>query len=307
MDRGVAPEKIAIVHDSASSLHNEITMANYPNLYEVPFTVTATTGDQTKDWIDNPFQSDAEKADFINDLATTQMSTSQPNPNAYKKVFEDIISKGITEIAVVPMSRGLSGSINSAELAALALRNEANIVVADCKTVSVGQGLLITQAEIENKSGDFDDAAQLVGRVEELSKQVYVAQAFSSLEHLRKGGRIGLASSMIAGVLGIIPIIGTNEEGKLVPIDKKRGWKKSLESIVQHVSENVGQKAVRLALVHFESDQLDNLREEIKDRFVIATDKDGNEYDVMECKENMVTAAHSGPDAVGLGALIVDR
>ena len=167
--------------------------------------------------------------------------------------------------------------------------------------------LKLPAAEIENKSGDFDDAAQLVGRVEELSKQVYVAQAFSSLEHLRKGGRIGLASSMIAGVLGIIPNIGTNEEGKLVPIDKKRGWKKSLESIVQHVSENVGQKAVRLALVHFESDQLDNLREEIKDRFVIATDKDGNEYDVMECKENMVTAAHSGPDAVGLGALIVDR
>ena len=303
MDRGVTPERIAIVHDSASSLH----IANFPNLYEVPFTVTATTGDQTKDWIDNPFQSDAEKADFINDLATTQMSTSQPNPEAYKKVFEDIISKGITEIAVVPMSRGLSGSINSAELAALALRNEANIAVADCKTVSIGQGLLVTQADIENKNGDFEDAAQLVDRVEELSKQVYVAQAFSSLEHLRKGGRIGLASSMIAGVLGIIPIIGTNEEGKLVPIDKKRGWKKSRESIIQHVSENVGQKAVRLALVKFESDQIDYLREEIKGRFVIATDKDGKEYDVLECEENMVTAAHSGPGVVGLGALIVEK
>ena len=307
MEKDHKIEKIAIVHDSASSLHGDYIETNFPNLIEVPFTITAVEGDEYKEWIDNPFKSETERLEFLHDLATSQLLTSQPNPEAYKKVFEDIISKGITEIAVIPMSRGLSGSINSATLAALALRNEANIVVADCKTVTIGQGLLTTQAYIENENGEFDNANEMVDRVEELSKKLYVAQAFSSLEHLRKGGRIGLVAGTIAGVLGIIPIIGANEEGKLAPIDKKRGWKKSREAIIHYVSDNVGQKAVRLALVHFESDQLDNLREGIKGRFVIATDKDGNEYDVMECEQNMVTAAHSGPGVVGLGVLVLDK
>ncbi len=307
MEKGVNTEKIAIVHDSGSSLHGNYIDNNFPSLVEVPFTITAVDSDGHKEWIDNPFKSDKEKAEFIHDLNTTQMVTSQPNPEGYTKVFKDIINDGITEIAVVPISRSLSGSINSAELAALGLRNEANIVVADCKTISIGQGLLITQADIENRKGEFENATQLVDRIEQLSKNVYVAQAFSSLEHLRKGGRIGLASSMVGGILGIIPIIGVNEEGILEPIDKKRGWRRSREAIIDYVSENVGQKAVRLALVHFESDQLDNLRQEIKDRFVIATDENDTPYDTIECEQNMVTAVHSGPGVVGLGALIVDR
>ena len=307
MDKGVNPEKIAIVHDSASSLHGDKITAKYPNLYEVPFTITTMTDGQLKEWTDNPFTSDDERSEFIHDLETTQMMTAQPNPDTYQEVFENIIKTGVTEIAVIPMSSGLSGSINSAELAAAELANQANIVVADCKTVSIGQGLLVTQADIENKNGEFGNASELVDRVEELSRQLHVAQAFPSLEHLRRGGRIGLASSMVGGILGIIPIIGTNAEGKLVPIDKKRGWKRTREAIIEYVSENVGQKAVRLALVQFESDQMDNLRTEIDDKFVIATDEKGVQYDILECEENMVTAVHSGPGVVGLGALVVEK
>jgi DegV family protein with EDD domain len=305
MEKGVNTDKIAIVHDSGSSLHSEYINYNFPNLVEVPFTVTAINGNQSKEWIDNPFKSDKEKSEFIHDLQTAELSTSQPSPDAYTKAFENIIDRGITEIAVVPMSRGLSGSINSAELAALGLRNEANIVVADCKTITIGQGLLVTQAYMENENGEFNNANEMATRIEQLSKQLYVAQAFPSLEHLRKGGRIGLASSMVGGILGIVPIIGANDEGKLVPIDKKRGMKRTREAIIDYVSANVGQQAVRLALIEFESNQIDYLIDDIDDRFVIATDKNGKEYDIMRCRENMVTAAHSGLGVFGLGALII--
>lgn len=307
MEKCVNTEKIAIVHDSGSSLHSEYVNYNFPNLVEVPFTITAINGKETKEWTDYPFKSDKEKAEFIHDLQTAELSTSQPSPDAYTKAFENIINRGITEIAVVPMSRGLSGSINSAELAALGLRNEANIVVADCKTVSIGQGLLVTQAYMENENDEFNNANEMVDRIEQLSKQLYVAQAFPSLEHLRKGGRIGLASSMVGGMLGIVPIIGANDEGKLVPIDKKRGMKRTREAIINYVSENVGQQAVRLALIEFESDQIDYLVNDMEGRFVIASDHDGNEYDIFRCRENMVTAAHSGLGVFGLGALKVKK
>lgn len=307
MEKSVETGKIVIVHDSASSLPDNLRTKEFGDLIEVPLTIAVESGDDDKEWIDHPFESSSERAEFVNDLRTGKISTSQPNPEAYKRVFRDIISNGVTEIAVVPMSGQLGGSMRSALSAAEDLKEKANIFVADCKTVSIGQGLLITQADMENKRGEFNNAKDLVNRVEGLSKELYVAQAFPNLEFLRKGGRIGLVASMLANAFGIIPIIGANAEGKLVPIDKQRGWPRTRESIINYVSKGAGQRAVRLALVYFESNQLDNLRNQIKDIFTIATDENGEKFDILECEQSMVLGAHSGPEVIGLGALVIDK
>ena len=301
--------EIAIVHDSASSLPRDLRTNEPGHITEVPFKIMTEFDGLTREWVDHPL-SDAEKAEFVHylNLKTARVTTSQPNPEDYKAAYEGIIKTGVTEIAVIPMSNQLSGSMESARIAAEELKHQANIVVADCKTVSIGQGLLITQADIENADGRFNSAAELVRRVEYLSKKVYVAQAFPSLDYLRRGGRIGLASSMVAGVLNIIPIIGVNPEGLLKPIDKKpRGWKNARETIVSYVSEAAGQRAVRLALVHFESDQVDNLHSDVENRFVLATNKAQKRFEMLDCEQGLVTCAHSGPGVIGLGALVLDK
>lgn len=322
-------EKVAIVHDSASSMPDEYR-SGYSGLIEVPFKVTAVAGDTTRTWVDNPFESDEEKARFIHDLQTTQVTSSLPSVGDYIDTYKEIINKGITEIGVIPMSNHpkMSGSANSARFAAKELEDEANIVVFDSKTVSIGQGLLIAQADTENRADKFQTANELVGRVEDLSKGLYLAQGFSDLGHLRRGGRIGLASNMIGGVFDVIPIIGLNEEGVLRPIVKKRGWKKTHRAIIEHVAEGVashdangelGNIAVRLAFVNFESEQIEDLRakvaeriqhdtdsdDERKSKFKIATDVNGKNYDIMEFKENMVIAVHSGINVDGFGALVI--
>ena len=150
----------------------------------------------------------------------------------------------------------------------------------------------------------FSNANELVKRVEDLSKNIVVAQAFPSLKNFIRGGRIGLAKGMIANVLGIIPIIGMNKDGQFIPIDgKERGWHKTREAIVNYVSKEIGSRAVRLAIAYFSSDQVENMRSAIKDRFNIAKDNNGNEYPIIATEQSKVLSAHSGPGVIGIGAM----
>lgn len=297
--------EIAIVHDSASSLPRETRVADNPRLVEVHFTVTVNGEDK---WIDRPFESDDKKTEFIDDLLTARVGTAQPNVSAYLSVFRSIIESGVNEIAVVPMSGTLSGSIQSAKMAAEEIGDEARVAVADCKSASVGQGLLVTQADIENRRGLFNNAQDLATRVEQLSGDLAVAQAFQGLEHLREGGRAGAADSMAGSILSTVPIIGLDNEGGIKPISEKRTWRQARGSILDYISNEVGERPVRLAIVgfgteEFEAAQVGKLREEAEERFVMAGDPSGAEYDIMVCEQSMVLGVHSGPGVVGMGAL----
>jgi|GEM_PF-958362 len=322
-------EKVAIVHDRASSLPDEYR-SGYRGLLEVPFKITASFNGVTKTWEDDPLKPE-EREEFLYFLQKTQPLTSMPNVGDYTKAYEQIIASGITEIGVIPMSDGprMSGSQNSAKIAAKELIDEdkANIVVFNSKTVSIGQGLLINQADVENRAGNFNTADELIGRVKDLSSGLYMAQAFSDLDHLEKGGRIGKIMKVAGGALHIVPIIGIGEDGGLKSIAKKREWKRAHRAIIEHVAEGVashdpdgklGNIAVRLAFIEFESKQIDVLRSKVmglvqqeadnekekEAKFKPATGVDGKPYDILRYKEGMVTATYSGLEVCGLGGLV---
>jgi len=113
---------------------------------------------------DNPFESDEEKAEFIRDLKEAQVMTSLPSVGDYINTYEEVINKGITEIGVIPISNGPVWAARQIRqsLAAKKLEDEANIVVFNSKTVSIGQGLLLSQADTENRAGDFSTANELM-------------------------------------------------------------------------------------------------------------------------------------------------
>jgi hypothetical protein len=119
-----------------------------------------------------------------------------------------------------------------------------------------------------------------------------------------------------------------NEEGELKPVVKKRGWKKAHGAIIDYVAEGIashdpdkklGNVAVRLAFVHFESSQIGNLRSKVMElvqdeadsdeekmgKIKIATDKNGQRYKTIDYIESRVTATHSGIEVDGLGALVI--
>jgi DegV family protein with EDD domain len=307
MTRNVEASRIAIVHDSGAALPTELRMSDYSSgIVEVPFLITADYGKEggAKEWIDAPL-SDPRRIEFLNDLKSAEIRTSQPNIEAYTETYSKLIENGYKQIVTIPMGGKFSGSINSARLAALEIGDRAKILIPDYQTVSIGQGLLVTQAIIENNNHKFNNAQELADRLEHLSGNLSIAQGFASLDFLRKSGRIGLAKSMFGIALGFNAIIGL-KNGELVPIGKERGWQHTRSAIIDHIRSEVGEKAVRLAILYFATDQLDPIRKEINDIFNLATDGNGKKYDIVECEEPQVLAAKSGPRVIGLSALALD-
>lgn len=292
---------IGIVCDSAAYLPPELR--SNPNLEQVSFTISTVDGQ--RQWPDHQFgpNSAQEEEDFLADLTEHRLTTSQPNPEAYSTAFNRMIGRGVREIVVVPISTGLSSSMNSAQYAADKLSHQANIVVVDSKTASIGQSLLVAEALRTRDSSP--NATDLAERVELLSRGLCVGQIFSDLSYLQKGGRIGQAQRYLGTILSVKPIIGINTEGEIKPISMARGWGGGCEAVVKYIAECVGENAVRLAFVHFESDKLEKLQEAASDKFNLARDESGHELEPLDCGQGMVIDVHSGTGVVGLGALII--
>ena len=56
-------------------------------------------------------------------------------------------------------------------------------------------------------------------------------------EHLRRGGRLSGAAAFIGSILSIKPILHVDSEGRLVPVSKVKGRKKSLKSLLEKMQE----------------------------------------------------------------------
>lgn len=74
--------------------------------------------------------------------------TSQPSPEAYYKVFKELIDKD-KDILYVCVSSGLSGTYNSANIAKNMILDEfqnVRIEIVDVLTASLGQGIMVMKA-----------------------------------------------------------------------------------------------------------------------------------------------------------------
>ncbi len=77
-----------------------------------------------------------------------KVSTSQINPNQFIEAFEPVLENG-NDILYIGLSGGVTGTINSAKIAASDLMEdfpERRIVVVDSLGASLGEGILVIEA-----------------------------------------------------------------------------------------------------------------------------------------------------------------
>lgn len=200
-------------------------------------------------------------------------TTAQVNPTQAKAVFEEYVDTE-KEILCIAFSSGLSGSYNSMRVAAEEVMEEhpeCRIRVIDSLCASMGEGLFVHLAiELRKNGKTMDETADwLEAHVQNL---VHVFTA-DDLFHLYRGGRVSKSSAIIGTVAGIKPVLHVDKDGKLIPIMKVRGRKKSLKALVDYMEEKQGEyiknnKEGMVFISH--SDSLEDaewVRDEIKNRF----------------------------------------
>lgn len=178
-------------------------------------------------------------ADFYKAMSEgADTKTSQINADEYEKYFEGFLKQG-KDLLHVTLSSGISGTINSALIAADNLKEkypDRKIYIIDSLAASSGYGLLM------DKVADLKDAGmgidELKNWIEDNKLRVNHWFFTTDLTFFIKGGRVSKVSGFVGNLLNICPLLNVDYQGKLIPREKIRTKKKVIAETVNKMILN---------------------------------------------------------------------
>ena len=272
--------RVAVVTDSSASLPEGV--AEELGVVVVPLQVVigATSYDEgvaTTEMV----------AEALRDF--TPVSTSRPTPAAMAEVYAAAVAEGATAIVSIHLSRRLSGTFDSAEVAA----RDASVPVIAVDTGQVGHAIgyaVLAAAEVARAGGSAEEvAAAARARAEASTSLFYV----DTLEYLRRGGRVGTAAALIGSALAVKPLLGL-ADGRIVPLEKVRTAGKALTRLEDLAVEAAGERPVEVTVAHLASpDRAEQLAARLTDRLSL-------DAPVRVAELGAVLGAHVGPGMVAV-------
>lgn len=214
-------------------------------------------------------------------------TTSQPSVGSFVKVFETI-KESSDQILSIHLSSKLSGTLNSANQAAIQQNLGKSIELIDSGQASIGLGFSVIAAAEAVRDGASLAEAAAVARSVLNRTQVFIL--FDTLEYLEKGGRIGRASALLGSVFRIKPIL-TLEDGEIVTKLKTRTFRKGIRSL-QQLTEECGNLEKAAILYTTDSTEANALSERLGNSF-----SDDSKPWVLRISP--AVGAHGGPGLVG--------
>jgi len=246
--------------------------------------------------------------------AGKRVTTSQPAPAAFARAYARAVERGAREIVSVHLSGELSGTVRAAELAALAAPVPVHVV--DSRSVALGLGLAAIAAAAQlaavppagrwrsihasARTPARAEGAAAAERARELAAATTTLFLVDSLEHLRRGGRMGAGAAAMGTVLGLRPLLGLRS-GRIEVIEKVRTRRAARERLeLLAVKDAARRGAAQVAVHHLGQHQL---ARELADR--IATQLGDAVVEVLVSEISAVIAAHAGPGL--LAVVVTDR
>lgn len=199
--------------------------------------LTYTFDDTTYCW-DNPLP----LTDFYQKMREGSLpTTAQVNPAEAKRIFKEMLDAYDCDIIHLAFSSAMSGSFNSARIAAEELMEEGirhKIFVIDTLCASAGLGLLIHRAL--NLQEEGKNAEEAAAWLEENKLNVVHTLTVDDLHHLYRGGRLSKTSAVLGSIVNVKPLIYITDEGSLLSSSNVRGRKKSLNALIDNMEKCMG-------------------------------------------------------------------
>ncbi len=221
-------------------------------------------------------------------------TTSQITPTDYEELFGPYLETGL-DVLYLAFSSALSGSCQSAQMAAVELRAkfpDRKIVIVDSLCASLGQGLLLDYAVTLREGGkSLEEVAEWLETNKGRLNHYFTVQ---DLMHLYRGGRVSRTSAYMGTLIGIKPVLHVDHQGRLIPLEKKRGRKNSLRALVEYMEQNAGTKELAaIAVSHGDClEDAQYVAEMVKERFTVGR--------VIINEIGPGIGSHSGVDTVAL-------
>jgi DegV family protein with EDD domain len=274
--------RVAVVTDSTAYLSPGLADAH--GISEVPLHVVLGTRTGAEGLEVSPGDVAAALAE-----RRVQVSTSRPTPHEFAAVYR---ATGATCLVSVHLSAELSGTYEAATLAAAEVADEGiEVHVVDSRTIAMGLGFaVLAAARAAAVGGDIDEVtAAAVDRAAATDTLFYV----DTLEHLRRGGRIGAAAALFGAALAVKPLLLVRD-GRIAPLEKVRTASKALARLEALVIERAGEAQVDLAVHHLAApDKAEALAARLQESLPRIVDLHVSEV-------GAVVGAHVGPGLLGV-------
>lgn len=228
--------------------------------------------------------------DFWRRCATEEglPSTAAPSPGRFEQAITKVVAEGAQGVVIIDLSGALSGTLQSAEVAAEGV--SADVRVVDSRTVSMGLGAIVVACARAARDGASLDQVERLAR--DLSGRSQVWGVLDTLENLKKGGRIGGAKALLGTVLSIKPIIEVRD-GVVHEGGRQRTRSKALAFLVDKVQECMGQGSgiSQLSVLHAACPDVDTFVEQLRAVYP---------GDIMVGQIGPVVGAHAGRGTIGV-------
>lgn len=276
----MSPGRTAIVTDSTASLPAGLAAERGIAVVPLQVVIGSRVYDEGADGATPAMVADSLRA-------RTPVSTSRPTPAAFLDAYETAARAGAEAVVSIHLSGEISGTFESAQLAARGA--SIPVTAIDSRQVGVATGFaVLAAADVLVAGGSAQEAAEAArARAAASSSLFYV----DTLDHLRRGGRIGAAAAIFGGALSVKPLLQI-KDGKVANLEKVRTAARALGRLEELAVRAAGHDQVDVCVAHLASpERAAQLAEKLSDR--LAANLDGR---AVWCGElGAVLGAHVGP------------
>jgi len=218
-----------------------------------------------------------------------KVSTSRPTPVELAAAYR---ATGAGAVVSVHLAAGLSGTYDAARLAADEVAGEGiDVRVVDSQAVAMGLGFAVLAAAGSAAAGaDLDAVAARAARAAAATTTLFYVD---TLEHLRRGGRIGAAAALLGTALAVKPLLQVSH-GTIAPLEKVRTASRALARLEDLAAAAAADVAVDVAVHHLAAAaKADLLAERLRARLPGLESLHVSEV-------GAVVGAHVGPGLLGV-------
>jgi len=217
-----------------------------------------------------------------------KVTTSRPSPAEFAAAYRRALDSGADSIVSVHLSASLSGTWESARLAAEDFAF-GQVRVVDSRSTGMALGFAVLAAARAADAGASASEAQdaAVTTVDRTTSTFYV----DNLEYLRRGGRIGAAAALLGTSLSVKPLLHV-VNGRIELAEKVRTASKALLRLAERTMDVTGWADCDIAVHHLDAAER---AEELADRLRAGLPRLGSLY-IAEI--GPVVGAHLGPGMI---------
>jgi DegV family protein with EDD domain len=274
---------VRVVTDSTALLPADVVEAARMRVVPLSVTVSGQAGREGLDVTPD------DVAQALGERRFT-VTTSRPSPADFAQVYRDLLDDGAAGVVSVHLSSRLSGTYESALLAAEEFDGQVRVV--DSAAAGIGVGFVALQACAVAGAGGDIEAVRIaaLAAVERVSTLFYV----DTLEFLRRGGRITAAQALLGTALAVKPILHV-VRGEVVLKEKVRTSSRALARLADLAVEAAQESDVDIAVQHLGApDRAQALHDTLLDRL------GDRVHDRYLSEVGAAIAAHTGPGVIGV-------